>query len=432
MFGRRVLQRGRAATRRKVRNAQEAHEAIRPTDFRLAPQQLGRRARRRRAAALRADLEAHDGVADGGRARAEDDAWSSRRSGPGGDPACSPRAGKAIEFAGFRRAYVEGSDDPAAELEEQETMLPAVRESAIAVHGAEGGAGPRCVCSATRAEAPRDAAAGALHRGLAHQEARGGGHRPAVHLRVDHRDDPAPRLRVPPGQGARPELHGVRGDRAAARALRRLRRRRVHRGDGGGPRRDLQRRARAGSSSSASFYRGDGKHDGLEARRVGRVDETRLPGRRVGDGSRDTAQPIRVRIGRFGPFLQRGEGGPATPRRCPTTLPPADSRSSGRSNCSRRRPTGPRALGDRPGDGPARLRDDRPVRRRTCSSARRRRRPTKKAREAEARVAAARHERIDRDARRGAASCWRCRASSACTPTTASRSSPTSAASART
>ena len=33
-------------------------------------------------------------------------------------------SGKAIEFAGFRRAYVEGSDDPAAELEDQETVLP--------------------------------------------------------------------------------------------------------------------------------------------------------------------------------------------------------------------------------------------------------------------------------------------------------------------
>ena len=34
-------------------------------------------------------------------------------------------SGKAIEFAGFLRAYVEGSDDPAAELDEQETLLPA-------------------------------------------------------------------------------------------------------------------------------------------------------------------------------------------------------------------------------------------------------------------------------------------------------------------
>src|SRR5690606_19671908 len=43
---------------------------------------------------------------------------------PGGQPAVFTASGKAIEFAGFRRAYVEGSDDPAAELEEQETILP--------------------------------------------------------------------------------------------------------------------------------------------------------------------------------------------------------------------------------------------------------------------------------------------------------------------
>ena len=44
-------------------------------------------------------------------------------------------SGKTIEFAGFRRAYVEGSDDPLAELEDQETLLPAAREG-DRVHGA--------------------------------------------------------------------------------------------------------------------------------------------------------------------------------------------------------------------------------------------------------------------------------------------------------
>jgi DNA topoisomerase-1 len=41
-----------------------------------------------------------------------------------GEVAVLTASGKAIEFAGFRRAYVEGSDDPAAELEEQEAILP--------------------------------------------------------------------------------------------------------------------------------------------------------------------------------------------------------------------------------------------------------------------------------------------------------------------
>src|SRR4030095_11128172 len=44
-------------------------------------------------------------------------------SAPGG-PALLTASGKAIEFAGYLRAYVEGSDDPAAELDEQETLLP--------------------------------------------------------------------------------------------------------------------------------------------------------------------------------------------------------------------------------------------------------------------------------------------------------------------
>ena len=43
---------------------------------------------------------------------------------PDSDVAVLTASGKAIEFAGFRRAYVEGSDDPAAELEEQEAILP--------------------------------------------------------------------------------------------------------------------------------------------------------------------------------------------------------------------------------------------------------------------------------------------------------------------
>ena len=46
-------------------------------------------------------------------------------------------SGKAIEFAGFRRAYVEGSDDPAAELEEQEAILPQCKVG-DQIHAADG------------------------------------------------------------------------------------------------------------------------------------------------------------------------------------------------------------------------------------------------------------------------------------------------------
>ena len=45
-----------------------------------------------------------------------------------GDGALFQVSGKTIEFPGFLRAYVEGADDPKAELADQETLLPAVQE----------------------------------------------------------------------------------------------------------------------------------------------------------------------------------------------------------------------------------------------------------------------------------------------------------------
>ena len=75
----------------KVKNAQEAHEAIRPTDFRRDAAVARERARPRRSARLRADLEAHDGVADGRRARAAHDRRDLRRTAPTAKRRCSRR-----------------------------------------------------------------------------------------------------------------------------------------------------------------------------------------------------------------------------------------------------------------------------------------------------------------------------------------------------
>ncbi len=73
---------------RKVKNAQEAHEAIRPAGeaFRT-PDEAGRELERRHAAALRPHLEAHGGVADGRRHRHERPGPTgrvARRCGAGG------------------------------------------------------------------------------------------------------------------------------------------------------------------------------------------------------------------------------------------------------------------------------------------------------------------------------------------------------------
>ena len=60
-------------------------------------------------------------------------------------------SGKTIDFPGFLRAYVEGSDDPEAELADKETLLPSVQVD----DGVD--------CSNLEAKEPHDAAARPVH-----------------------------------------------------------------------------------------------------------------------------------------------------------------------------------------------------------------------------------------------------------------------------
>ncbi|MFN8549466.1 MAG: type I DNA topoisomerase [Candidatus Eisenbacteria bacterium] len=116
------------AYHKKVKNAQEAHEAIRPAGeaFRHPDE-------------LRSELDSdefrlYDLVwkrtmacqmenARGQRVSLRIGATSSK-----GEKVEFAASGKTIEFPGFLRAYVEGSDDPDAELEDREVRLPNLRE----------------------------------------------------------------------------------------------------------------------------------------------------------------------------------------------------------------------------------------------------------------------------------------------------------------
>src|SRR6187551_2773599 len=110
--------------RTKVKNAQEAHEAIRPTNFAQTPPQLAGRMGNdeRRLYDLIWKRAVASQMAD---ARLLRTTLEITAEGPDG-PVVFTASGKAIQFAGFLRAYVEGSDDPAAELGDQETILPTV------------------------------------------------------------------------------------------------------------------------------------------------------------------------------------------------------------------------------------------------------------------------------------------------------------------
>ena len=104
----------------KVKNAQEAHEAIRPSTEFHRPEEIKSRVGgdelrlyeliwKRTVACQMADAHGHRlliQVSDG--------------------DAVFQASGKSIEFPGFLRAYVEGSDNPEAELADKETILPAL------------------------------------------------------------------------------------------------------------------------------------------------------------------------------------------------------------------------------------------------------------------------------------------------------------------
>ncbi|MCA1692136.1 MAG: type I DNA topoisomerase [Actinobacteria bacterium] len=110
---------------KKVRNAQEAHEAIRPAgDTFRTPEQVSRDLKsdelalydliwKRTVASQMADVRGRSlQVRLGATAPVT------------GQDAEFAATGKTIEFPGFLRAYVEGSDDPDAQLEDREVRLP--------------------------------------------------------------------------------------------------------------------------------------------------------------------------------------------------------------------------------------------------------------------------------------------------------------------
>ena len=112
----------------KSKNAQEAHEAIRPAGetFRTPQDVKGE---------LNEDqFKLYDLIWKRTIASQMKDAHGQRTTvrisatGDGHDTALFTVSGKVIEFAGFMRAYVEGSDDPSAELENQEKVLPPLSE----------------------------------------------------------------------------------------------------------------------------------------------------------------------------------------------------------------------------------------------------------------------------------------------------------------
>ena len=321
----------------KVKNAQEAHEAIRPTTFTSA------------AAALEGvivgdDLRLYELVWKRTMASQMVDARVRRTSveisaaADAGRQAVFTASGKAIEFAGFRRAYVEGSDDPSAELEEQETVLPMlivgepidrdttrVRLAGLEPVGHETNPPARYTEASLIKELERIGVGrpSTFAATIGTIERRGYVFRQGKALVPSFTAFAVTRL-------LREHFADLIDVEFTAEMEEDLD--------------QISRGEREWLDFIRQFYRGDKSHRGLEEAVRQAEEKADYPLINVGVDPESDAL-IRVRIGRFGPFLQLGEGGPGKTAGLPTTMAPADLTVEKAMALIRAKAEGPRVLG---------------------------------------------------------------------------------------
>jgi len=331
----------------RVKNAQEAHEAIRPTNFNLTPSQL-------------------EGVLDIDEQRIYELIWKRTMAsqmvdarvlrtsieitakGPGGENAVLTASGKAIEFAGFRRAYVEGSDDPVAELEEQEAILPQCKvgdqihgvstahEDAIALLGIE----PK--------KHETSPPARFTEASLIKELERLGIGRPSTY---------APTIATIARRGYVFRQGKALVPSFTAFAVTKLLR--EHFGDFvesdftaemEDDLDEISRGEREWIAFLKEFYYGDHKHRGLLPAVAHGAEKADYPVLDLGVDP-DSGEAVRIRIGRFGPFVQVAEGGPGRTASLPEDVAPADLTVHKALELVRAKAEGPRALGVDPATG---------------------------------------------------------------------------------
>ncbi len=328
----------------KVKNAQEAHEAIRPTDFRRTPSSL-------EGVLDRDDLRVYELIWKRTMASQMVDARVLRTTiditgtGREGEACVFTASGKAIEFAGFRRAYVEGSDDPAAELEEQESLLP---KMAVGDGLAADGSTAVRVVSLDPKRHETAPPARFTEASLIKELERLGIGRPSTYAAtigtIERRG-----YVFRQGKALVPSFTAF----AVTRLLR------EHFGDlvdvefTAEMEEDLDqisRGEREWLDFIREFYLGDRHHRGLEDAVKQAEQRADYPLIDLGVDP-DTGDPVRVRIGRYGPFLQRGEGGAGNTASLPDEVAPADLTVDKAIELLRAKAEGPRVLGQDPETG---------------------------------------------------------------------------------
>ena len=331
----------------KVRNAQEAHEAIRPTHFQKTPASLEK--------ILESDeLKIYELIWKRAVASQMSDAKMLRTTveitgeTTDGGPATFTSSGNAIEFAGYLRAYVEGSDDPTAALDEQETLLPKLavgdqvwppdkldEELILLALDAKG----------HQTSPPARYTEASLVKRL---EEEGIG-RPSTY---------APTVATIQRRGYVSRQGKALVPSFTAFAVTRLLRNHFSDYVDIGFTAEMEEILDKISNGEkdwlvflAEFYRGDKKHRGLEHLVEDKGQAIEYPVIELGVDP-ESNLPVRVRIGRYGPFLQLGSQNDGGPRASlPEDLAPADLTLEKAIGLLKAKAQGPKSLGVDPATG---------------------------------------------------------------------------------
>lgn len=335
LYGKEYLPAQAVRYRTKSKNAQEAHEAIRPTDLSRKPEDLRR-------------------VLDPDQLRLYELIWkrtlacqmvAARISRTmvhvevtaDDKPLRFGTSGKQIVFPGFLRAYVEGSDDPEAELDSRDAVLPALAEGQVLT------AGEVLPISHTTKPPARLTEASLVKR----MEEAGVG-RPSTYASI---------ISTIQDRGYCFKTGNELVPTFVAFAVTDLL------GKHFGELLDLQFTARMEDELDeiaqgkrdpvghlADFYRGTPGHPGLAARVETETPNIAFPAIKLGNDP-ESGAPIIVRVGRYGTFLQRGEGGKGNTASLPDDTLPADLTLEKAALLIKLKGAGPRVVGTDPKTG---------------------------------------------------------------------------------